>query len=528
MRHNVEDCPPGLVTPLSVRVNQSESTQVSRYLPFDEFKLRWVIDQLICGSKNSPQLPFTFLHAFQMSEDLNEHATGSSMDIAGALAIIDACSNHNSALLRKACSVVLPDGDSLCEVEHVAEKLDAFEREFGYGSLLVCERNGWAAENFSDRFEAVWEVSTFRDLAKKLNDENLLQPLLQENRLTSSKWETAKRYLRFLELEIGPRHAVDYARRIESHAGGCSVKTRLGLLEVQADLNRHTGNTERAVSYAREFASKLEELSEFTSFQQHCHAQILVAAGNYDLHEFHVARDLLTPLLRQVCERRDLINADTRVALNNTLARCLVILQEDGWEQLFLESLKIQEAVDPESYSRTGCYLVQGYLRANRLEDAAKRLQELAPQAMENRYLCFCAQDYLRRGGKREPFVDQILESNTSARGHARGMFFQARARTQLDASNAAADFRSAEKEFESECKYQDSSNLLHLFKRMMRLAASALDGEPVALEASHEELVSHFENATSPAVRQWYAYDPTTLPAYRTVEKLLESCPYF
>src|SRR5262249_42768718 len=90
-----------------------------------------------------------------------------------------------------ACAVVEPaPGGQLRSVGGIPAKLAAFCREYEGGTLLVCPPGCDEVKPYRSRFDDhVWEVSSFSDLARFLEGEHLLEPLLREVPVSLPEWE---------------------------------------------------------------------------------------------------------------------------------------------------------------------------------------------------------------------------------------------------------------------------------------------------------------------------------------------------
>src|SRR5262249_27156921 len=152
--------------------------------------------------------------------------------------------NNNPALLRRACAVVQPDGDRLVPVGSLDQKLTAFRRECGRGTLLVRTPACTAASAYDRHFDKVWEVSSFQDLARCLERSGFLQEFLSGSPLNAADVETAHSCLRrltFGEHQYG--EALDLGSRIQQCGYDAEVPARTAreIRRTIADLYRHLG-----------------------------------------------------------------------------------------------------------------------------------------------------------------------------------------------------------------------------------------------------------------------------------------------
>lgn len=190
------------------------------------------------------------------------------MNIAGLLALIDAWNGYQGIgedLLRCACSLVKPCGAELTAVGSITEKLDAFEREFGGGSLVVCTAETSKQHRLSERFDRVWSVENFGDLAGRLCDAGLLEPLFGEHRLTMRCVSEAGQILDRLKSREGTEAALDFSYRLNRAAieGGVeSRRVQQRASEALENFHRHIGNFQEAVKHSRESRPNTAVLAE--------------------------------------------------------------------------------------------------------------------------------------------------------------------------------------------------------------------------------------------------------------------------
>lgn len=140
------------------------------------------------------------------------------------------------------------------------------------------------------------------------------------------------------------------------------------------NFNRHIGNFQEAVKYSREAVAMLEAIGDDASFQEAVEAKSRLGSAMYDSHQFPEAIEILNELIHEAQANPRLLNAESRVMLFNTYARLLVAADADGWETLYRDSIRLQEAVEPSSVGRTRCYLIHGLLRNKRTADAQLEL----------------------------------------------------------------------------------------------------------------------------------------------------------
>lgn len=143
--------------------------------------------------------------AFSLRDLLGRRSDGPSMHVAGLLAVVREA-NGRPPLFGRACSVVQLDADRLVPVGGGRQKLDAFRRECGDGTLLVRCPNSEASE-FDAHFEVVWKVDSLAALAQGLERQGLLRVLLAGHLLSSEDAKTVA--ARVHQLEVGEHRYSD-------------------------------------------------------------------------------------------------------------------------------------------------------------------------------------------------------------------------------------------------------------------------------------------------------------------------------
>ena len=190
------------------------------------------------------------LLAFRVSDSLGERSNGGSMDIASLLAIIDAINEKSCDLFSRATAVVSPsEAGQLVKSESAAAKLKAFARELGRGSLLVRHPIQPEAAVFDQDFDAVWQVSSFSELARRLEDEGLLLKFLAEQSLQSKdKLAIAQHVGYLLADESRYQTCQQFIRRLKNCINVSTPRSiQVELLRVEQDLHRHMGAFDKAL-----------------------------------------------------------------------------------------------------------------------------------------------------------------------------------------------------------------------------------------------------------------------------------------
>jgi hypothetical protein len=240
-----------LVVPL--RAERSSDWYVDPTLPFHQAgTLAELLGRLVrsLGLPHLDGIPERF--AYTLHDPLGRRSDGPSMHLAGLLAVIRQV-NSNPPLLDRACCVAQPDGERLVSVGGLSQKLDAFRREYGTGTLLVRCRDAKAAE-FDAYFDTVWEVDSLAELARQLEQAELLQVFLDGQPLSAVDAKTILNRVRQLE-EIEHRYAeaLDLCQRVERAGFSPAVPSRLQRKFRQRviDFYRHLGAYRKAAELAQ-------------------------------------------------------------------------------------------------------------------------------------------------------------------------------------------------------------------------------------------------------------------------------------
>lgn len=522
--------PEGFVTQIKARPSRF-GWSVSDGLPFKVSHIQDALSKLLHSSGLPLDSVVPEACPFEISDSLGQAASGSSMNIAGLLAVIDAWNEYRSEgddLLRCACSLVKAHGNELVSVGSVAQKLGAFKREYGSGSLVLSTDEISRQIDLSECFGHVWVVDSFEGLAEKLETAGLLQPLLQQHCLTTRCVAEAGGILERLKSQQKTEAALRFSYRLSSAAaeGGVeSLRVEQRISEALEDFNRHIGNSGEAVKFSRQAVEALNMLGENASYQEILEAKSRLASALYDLHAFSDGIDLLRGEVTEIPANPRLLNAESRVMLFNTYARLVVAVSADGWEQFYRTSIRLQELVDPSSIGRTRCYLIHGLLRNNRTAEAQAELcwfdkQNIDPTTAP--FVKFLRADLFRRdpGCGAEFRQDDQIESD--GRGHAFGFYLQATARQAERSKDDRVDrLRRAAHVFRDEIGGYKQQNILQLFSLFLDLASRPLDETAVV-----QEIECFFDNDHTGKFREWYG--DAIKDSSMDYELLLDRVPYF
>lgn len=526
----------GLVNPLiAEHLSDSEWSVHPSYLPFQVGQLQDCLFKLLSeiGLSGGGELPE--LIAFSVVENLNERSEGQSMDIAGLLAIVDAMNGKTSPLFQCACAIVQPDGIRLSSVDSAELKLEAFRREFGQASLLVCGSRFVIPHHLKDCFpeQNVWRVDSFAELAHKLVSSGQMQVFEKQKQIRNSSLRVIETRLHWLQEQGRIGDALKFSERLEkvvlaNKANGIRVRQAI---EIQLqDLSRHIGSFQESIKYAALATQEISENRELFSFQEEVEANVRLAAALFDGHEFEKAASLLSGWVVKVNQEMQLIDADSKVKLFNTLGRILIVLNQDGWQELFRRSIELQRLFDPENVVRTQCYLVQGLLRFD-LGAAEKQLVNMEKEDAGNSadFLKFYRAELARRKG--DLWEDLRFESDREKKaGHAFGFYLQATARQNgRSKEDAQARFSRAASVFLIAAGKGKKLNLLNLFAAFMRLGAAVSAKDRVRVVAELETVQKFLSGDEAVRLSDYYQeYLQFSIGDSNALKELLSSVPYF
>ena len=377
------DPPLGLVTRLVVE--PAQDWHVDRELPFDAHRLQDVLARLLrsSGVQHACALPERF--AFEVRCERVGEMQGPSMDVAALLAMLDGLDGHRHPILRAACSVVqeqctdAADG-ALVAVEHADAKLEAFRREIGLGSLLVC-----SADTDPDSidpgdargFSTVWRVASWDDLARKLDDAGLLGPLLASHRLDAREHRRVVDRLRALcATEQRYREALDLAQRFEQCdvAEDVPVAQRWLALQRCSDPARLLGLAELALAGNRRLVDRIHAAGDLASYEERADADNHLASALFEAHEFEESRAMLSPWIERLDRDPGLLTSSLRARLYTVAARAASVLGDDHAATWMTTAVTLQERANDPFLPRTAGHLVEVLLRLGRDEDARTAL----------------------------------------------------------------------------------------------------------------------------------------------------------
>ncbi len=473
----------GAVVPLTVK--PATAWRLSERLPVEPQRLVGLLVSLLTEAKALQPGVLPEARAFSIETDFPWPCHGTSMDVAAVLAILD-CAAGSSPVLARACAVVEPDGYALRSVEAVEVKLRAFVRECGRGTLLVRHPDCPASEAFLGAFDEVWTVSSMASLAEHLADLGVFDTWATTGPFGLSEADVVLGRLRDLQ-RSDPDH--EGIVRLARRALQCSWKgdvppavrhrPRLDLLRSL----RHLGCYDDALQVGEQWRQEVRAFGDASSLEQLAEADLEFAAGLFDPAEFDRTVEVLEPWLQRIAAEPLCLSPGLRARLWNTAARAMVRVDQDGWQALFERSLDLQARTDPTNLPRTRNYLIEALLRAGRLEQAQRQIEQseaVELDAISRSMLAFLRADLARRRGS--VWTDERLDIEQPRAGranHPLGFYLQATARQNgRTADDAAGRFRKASECFAFDACRMGETNILWVLAHCMQLAADIRVGQ--------------------------------------------------
>ena len=363
----------GLANPLITEL--ADKLQHSPLLPFTAGGIRSLLLRLCDASDHRLEGGIPESAGFRFSESLGEHCLGNSMDIAGLLSALDALSGRACLVFSAACAVVEPGyGSTLQPVSRISEKLEAFLREYGTGSLLVTSKGCRESEPFHEHFSEVWCVDSLTDLAAKVAQISAVREELVRSAPLSPRQTNAilGELNHLIEHEHNYCRGIGLCERIQTIGfdGDVSPLKQLKVLRRYADALRHSGMFKRSLEVVAQMQSLLSACGDILSFEDEVRHAVANAAALIDGCDFEAAAMCLSSSC-ELCNREPKsVSAQLRIEVMNTLGRVLVVQNADGWQELFERSILLQRILDPQNVRRTETYMIQGFLRTGRVAEA--------------------------------------------------------------------------------------------------------------------------------------------------------------
>ncbi len=516
----------GLVT--RIKASPHACWEISIDLPFKQAHIQSLLLRLVGEVGVDVGLPE--LLAFKISDTLGDRCEGDSMDIAGLLAIVDAVSGFGNELLSAVAAVVSPsDGDELEPSKSVGIKLDAFKREFGQGSLLVRFADDYEAAKFDDLFEVVWPIRNLRDLSRRLTEAGLIQGLNRQVNLTSEHGlAISTRMQHLLATESTFPQAGDFIRRVRGRiADDTPLRTKLDVSYAEEDLHRHTGNFDEAIKI-RLVRTELENNPLISCYERMADSDNRHAAALYDAHRFNEAIDCLEPWFERFRNDPKICLPETRSFLLNTLGRCLVVLGDSRWEQMFEDSLKIQNAVLPGQVARTENFLIHGLLKTKRLEDASQYLY--TTNNPSDPFRTWLRAEHARQNQMTWSVAEDKAIFKIDSTSHVFGFAIQAAARQIGRTWPTKADYFHRARDCFLHHVEEDKTNLKRLLSICCELAASVALRDDSAFDLSLASFESLSKQPSLSAIQSWYEVSISQLHSRRdwsSIESLFCRIPH-
>ncbi|QDV11495.1 hypothetical protein CA51_13590 [Rosistilla oblonga] len=529
--HGGLDQPTGFATQISA-ADSSEGWQAYR-LPFQSHHIEDALSRLLHAAHVDLDAVVPEARAFTITDSLKQSPQGSSINIAALLAVIDTWNDNGRGkepdLLRCCCSFVKPKDNLLKSVGSIRIKLDAFIREYGHGSLVVCTTEAASEFQLRKHFEHVWKVDSFADLAHKMLNTDLLKPLLSKHAMSlNAVTEAAKVIERIRRSVGGSEAALEFADRMQnavSQGGAASLRVSQRSSEVLENVHRHIGNFAEAYRHSRLAVDSLSQLGEHASFQELAEANARLGSAMFDAHRIHEGAEVLSELVDEAEMHPRLLSAESRVMLFNTHARLLAAAGLEGWERLFRKSIYLQELVEPSSIARTRCYLVHACLHNRLPEDAERELRWFDTNAVSDEskpFVSFYRADLYRRDPNFGPAFKQDDLFERIGRNHAFAFYLQATAR-QPDRSPEDREHRLAWASdiLTNERGKQKGQNLLHLYSLFINLAKQ--DADETSIKAKIDKV---FIDSGDNALNEWYS--ESLAKSSEETEPLFNRVPHF
>jgi tetratricopeptide (TPR) repeat protein len=519
----------GLVT--QILATSSSTWNISSDLPFRPTHIQSLIQRLVSESRLELGLPE--LLSFRIEDTLSERYEGDSMDIACLLAIIDSLNKNECVELSAVAAVVSPsEGNTLRPSGSIPEKLEAFYREFGRGSLLVRAVDCDQASRFDGRFDRVWEVNDLAQLAHRLSECNLLNPILNKVSLTHQHAPALSSYLDDLLADEAnyPKAEQFLVRLIRRVTPQTPPLMRLAIQSAEEDIHRHRGNFEQALR-ARVERKKLEQMPFMASYERIIESDGQFAAALYDAHRFSEAIEILKRLQQLWESNGELIcSADKRSYVLNTLGRCLVVLGDPSWEKCLRDSIEIQEHISPMDIPRTKNYLIHGLLKSGRSSEASAELQESIEA--DDPFRVWLMAETARQQGVTWTEAEDSKIDTIERRQHAYGFAMQAAARQIRRTSAQRVDYLTRASECFGYGVQADQHNIKTLMQLSCKLAVAVIENNQKDLQHRIAE-VNGFLAITPEcdAFRRWYrelldAVEATK--SWESIDRLFSAIPHF
>lgn len=526
----------GIVNPLLAEVTSQRDWEVPLWMPFQAKDLQNLLRQVLSEHTLGGALPERF--GFRFRDRVGDFAAGPSMTIAAFLSMIGAIQPQPKEIFQAACAVLqLGENHQLEAVKDVRTKLSGFCREFDRGTLLVRPTHCPEADEFEDRFSTVWRADHLSELARRLSEEGLLAPFLEEVTLNSGE---ADQVIHRIHQFVGGQEyapALELAGRLNLARLNWAVprETRLDITRSVGTLYRHLGRYTEALETTQKVLSQLEASQHLTSYNELAFAEVEYAASLFDAHRFEELRSRMARWLVLTRDDPLRLSGECLVWIQNTVARER-ILHGGDWESLLRQSMKLQTQIQPADVERTRNYLIHGYLRNHQLTAAesecdAVSLDRVDPISQVFRQ--FLRADLARRRGEVWdcPAADQTQPGDFALQ-YPWGLYFQATGRQQQrDSADSRERLARASEFFRSETPGFQGQTLIDFFALLTDVARAARVDSEAAFRSALQELSNVLTAWPEQAVWNYYRSsmpNPSSNTPVEDADQLLNRCPYF
>jgi hypothetical protein len=477
---------------------------------------------------------------YDFENPLGRWVKGNSMTVAALLAVLDDLGKHESTTLRAACVLVeLRTTGQLEAVARITDKLDAALRECGRLSLVVCHSDSAELNRYpSERLGEVWRVTSLSELARRLHQARDLAGLLKRAPLQRAEAQRVRDRVHWLVRQLHCyRDAADLGDRLRDCEQGARPEPGVWveIARLCAEACRHHGRFTDAVVLSGRIRDEVAALGPLASDDEEADADAEYAAALFDNHQFCKVPTLLKRWADVAADAPRRLRPLTRVKVWNTLARGMVMLGCDGWEDLFRRSLHLNAALnDPENVDRTRSYLIHALLRNRDVVRAKAELEAVGarrdPETSPTPWDGFTLANIARCTGAiwEHPVLDRASVGSDGPR-HAYGLYFQATARQAgRDDGDAAHRFKRAAEFMRAEAG-DAKCNICILFALLLELAAAGRLGE--GWVAAADAVRQFLDQSQAAPLREYYwpALEKLpTAPDPAAAEGLLCRVPYF
>ena len=520
-----------LVCPLKAELQKS--WYVSPGLPFSKNDLMAFTDALFTDFyklQDFNGLPERF--AFKMEGTLAEPVKGPSMTVAGFLAMLDGAHEHHP-LLKAATAVLQRDGDRLCPVEGERVKVEAFLREIGHGSLLVCASED-LARDFKPWFDQVWKVTSLSEFAQKLKHNGLLSVFERRRPLTLEDAINVSSQMERIENQMDYERALAIVQRALScgFSEGLPEKWKRHFYEFENRLLRLTGHTLESADSHADFVIYLNADPTLICKEEQLKAVRGYAASLFDCHKFELGLRVLRPWIDEIEASPSSFHPNSRTFTWNTYSMLGSVRgQLPDWEGYYLKALALQKRWDQTRVHRTLNYMLQSHVRLNQLELAGKVIRQIveagAMDAKSSVYFTIYNACYQRALGKTWTAGDSLMENQKDAL--LKAMYFQATARMKgLGLSERVKRLETAIASL-APSPNQGGRGVRIFLAHCLHLLLATVQGEQTEQRADH---LIHFINQPgyetfktfySEALREFQ-----TRPGPESAENLITQIPHF